>query len=289
MKGGTTMSRKLFAAVTTLAAVVTLAFATVAAATTSATTQAQRSPTTAGPTTAGTTTQVGTMTVQLQIKRFVKRGNRLFAVGTAIGRFNPTGANPQVTLAGADRHAFVVPVRKLKRLASAQRICPVLDLRLGPLDLNLLGLIVHLDPVHLSITADSEGGLLGSLLCSLSGPAPLARQAAKLTQAARRSGLATKGISLAAPLAQMPSSGGGSGGGSSLMTTSGAVSPMVLCNVLTLVLGPLDLNLLGLIVHLSGAAPTDPVVLVIVADSEGGLLGSLLCPGIAAPPPPPPA
>jgi hypothetical protein len=239
--------------------------------------------------TSGTTTQVGTMTVQLQIRRFVKRGNRLYAVGTAIGRFNPSDANAQAYATGMSRRAFVVPVRKLKRLASAQRICPILDLTLGPLDLNLLGLIVHLDRVRLTITADSEGGLLGSLLCGLSGPAPLAQQAAKLTRAARRSGLATKGISIAAPLVQQPSSGGGSGGGSSLMTTSGAVSPMVLCNVLTLVLGPLHLNLLGLIVHLSGAAPTDPVVLVIVADSEGGLLGRLLCPGIAAPPPPPPA
>jgi hypothetical protein len=45
----------------------------------------------------------------------------------------------------------------------------VLDLVLGPLDLNLLGLMVHLDKVHLVITADSEGGILGSLLCSLAG------------------------------------------------------------------------------------------------------------------------
>jgi hypothetical protein len=45
------------------------------------------------------------------------------------------------------------------------KICTVLDLTLGPLDLNLLGLMVHLDTVHLVITADSEGGLLGSLLC----------------------------------------------------------------------------------------------------------------------------
>jgi hypothetical protein len=51
-------------------------------------------------------------------------------------------------------------------------ICPILDLTLGPLDLNLLGLIVHLDTVHLVITADSEGGILGQLLCGLAGSAP---------------------------------------------------------------------------------------------------------------------
>jgi hypothetical protein len=49
--------------------------------------------------------------------------------------------------------------------ASPLAICTVLDLTLGPLDLNLLGLMVHLDRVHLLITADSNGGLLGGLLC----------------------------------------------------------------------------------------------------------------------------
>src|SRR5215210_535901 len=231
--------------------------------------------------TAGTT-QVGTMSVQLQIKRFIKRGGRLYGGGTAVGRFSPTAAYAHDYTAGTDRRAFVVPVRKLTRLASAQRICPILDLRLGPLDLNLLGLMVHLDETHLTITADSEGGLLGSLLCGLAGRrGPLAQQAAKLTRAAHRSGLATKGVSVAAPLFQ--ASGSGSGSGSGQMTSSGAVSPMAICTVLELTLGPLDLNLLGLRVHLSGAAPTDPVHLLITADSEGGILGSLLCPGIAGP------
>ena len=48
----------------------------------------------------------------------------------------------------------------------------MLDLTLGPLDLNLLGLMVHLDKVHLLITADPNGGMLGSLLCSLAGGIP---------------------------------------------------------------------------------------------------------------------
>lgn len=273
MKGGN-MSRKLFAAVTTLAAVVTLAFAAVATATSSAT--AQQAPQ-QSPTTAGTTTQVGAVAVQLQVKRFVKRGGRLFAVGTAVGSFNPTGASPQFNMTGTDRRAFVVRVHKLRRLTSAQRICPVLDLRLGPLDLNLLGLMVHLDQVHLTITADSNGGLLGSLLCSLSGRSPLGLQAAKLTRAAKRSGLATKGVSVTAPIYQASGSGGGSG----LTATPGAIRPMAICTVLELTLGPLDLNLLGLMVHLSGAGPNDPVHLLITANSEGGILGSLLCPGIA--------
>ena len=48
--------------------------------------------------------------------------------------------------------------------------CEVLDLVLGPLDLNLLGLQVHLDRVHLNITAvPGAGELLGNLLCAVAG------------------------------------------------------------------------------------------------------------------------
>jgi len=48
--------------------------------------------------------------------------------------------------------------------------CEILDLVLGPLDLNLLGLQVHLDRVHLNITAvPGAGELLGNLLCAVAG------------------------------------------------------------------------------------------------------------------------
>jgi hypothetical protein len=46
--------------------------------------------------------------------------------------------------------------------------CQILDLVLGPLNLNLLGLVVHLDTVHLNITAvPGPGNLLGNLLCGI--------------------------------------------------------------------------------------------------------------------------
>ena len=48
--------------------------------------------------------------------------------------------------------------------------CEILDLVLGPLDLNLLGLEIHLDVVHLNITAvPGAGNLLGNLLCAVAG------------------------------------------------------------------------------------------------------------------------
>jgi len=46
--------------------------------------------------------------------------------------------------------------------------CTILTLTLGPLDLNLLGLMVHLNQVVLNITAQpGPGNLLGNLLCSV--------------------------------------------------------------------------------------------------------------------------
>ena len=50
-----------------------------------------------------------------------------------------------------------------------QAVCQVLNLVLGPLHLNLLGLHIDLNQVVLNITADPNGGILGSLLCSLAG------------------------------------------------------------------------------------------------------------------------
>jgi len=53
---------------------------------------------------------------------------------------------------------------------AAAPACGILNLTLGPLDLNLLGLQVHLDRVVLNVTAQSgAGNLLGNLLCSVAG------------------------------------------------------------------------------------------------------------------------
>jgi hypothetical protein len=45
--------------------------------------------------------------------------------------------------------------------------CPILNLVLGPLHLDLLGLVVDLNQVHLTINAEPTGGVLGSLFCGL--------------------------------------------------------------------------------------------------------------------------
>lgn len=80
-----------------------------------------------------------------------------------------------------------VPVRSingtsLAGLASATQgpgACDILHLELGPLDLDLLGLQIHLDKIVLDIVAQpGPGNLLGNLLCAvaglLDGPDPIA-------------------------------------------------------------------------------------------------------------------
>jgi hypothetical protein len=81
----------------------------------------------------------------------------LTAVGTITGNVpTPTG-----DVVGSTTQAVSAPVQ-----VSAS--CEILNLVLGPLDLNLLGLVVHLDQVVLNITAvPGAGNLLGNLLCSV--------------------------------------------------------------------------------------------------------------------------
>jgi len=201
--------------------------------------------------------------VKYTIKKFVRRGHGLVAYGTATARY--TSESGAVKSSQPKRFVAAVAIRG-RHLAAAQRICPVLDLTLAPLDLNLLGLLIHLDRVHLTITADSNGGVLGSLLCGLSGNR-LTAQTQQLNWVVQQSGLSTGGLVVTASLQAAGSGGTG--------TSPKAVRPLVLCTVLDLALGPLHLNLLGLIVDLNR------VHLTITADSTGGILGQLLCPGIA--------
>jgi hypothetical protein len=76
------------------------------------------------------------------------------ANGTSLGNVSQTTTLP-VTTTGAAGAA-----------APAALACNVLNLVLGPLNLNLLGLVVTLNEVHLNITA-VPGSLLGDLLCDV--------------------------------------------------------------------------------------------------------------------------
>src|SRR6476620_10023380 len=80
---------------------------------------------------------------------------------TTTGTSVVQAANGKPLVAGASAPAAA---------AAAAGTCSILDLTLGPLHLDLLGLVVDLNQVHLQITAEQgSGNLLGNLLCAVAG------------------------------------------------------------------------------------------------------------------------
>lgn len=53
--------------------------------------------------------------------------------------------------------------------AQVAAVCQVLNLDIGRITLNLLGLVIDIVPISIDITADPVAGLLGQLLCALAG------------------------------------------------------------------------------------------------------------------------
>jgi hypothetical protein len=99
----------------------------------------------------------------LTLNRFTTLIGELAAQVTATATCEVTTATGVVTQT-TSTGTLTVP------LSSAQGSCEILDLVLGPVDLDLLGLVVHLDVVHLNITAEQgPGNLLGNLLCAVAG------------------------------------------------------------------------------------------------------------------------
>jgi hypothetical protein len=135
-----------------LLGIVTVLAATLAAFTSSAAAAPAAAPATGGITSSIPCEVAGTPTTcQLTVTSFTVVNGVLTAVGTV------TGGTPSVTV------PFSAPVQ-------ATGTCRILDLTLGPLHLDLLGLVVDLNQVHLLITAQQgPGNLLGNLLCAVAG------------------------------------------------------------------------------------------------------------------------
>lgn len=106
---------------------------------------------------AGTTSRGGKFTGTFVIQQFSVVNNQIVAVGTLTGTIQNGVGNVIGTI--------LRTIRMLITIGGAT--CDILHLELGPLDLNLLGLQVHLDKIVLDIDADPTGGLLGSLLCAV--------------------------------------------------------------------------------------------------------------------------
>lgn len=107
----------------------------------------------------GRTSDGGTMTGTLVPTGFAQKDGNLVLNGTLSG---------VLTDASGTTHTISATPTALP--VQLPGTCPILHLTLGPLDLNLLGLTVHLNRVVLDLTAISgPGNLLGNLLCAIAG------------------------------------------------------------------------------------------------------------------------
>ncbi|MDT0183464.1 ABC transporter substrate-binding protein [Microbacterium sp. ARD31] len=103
--------------------------------------------------------------------RTVERDGVLYMKGFLRGVIQDAG--PNTKFSGVQS----IPIKKINgsplangRVAANAAACDILNLVLGPLDLNLLGLEIHLQRVVLDIVAVAgAGNLLGNLLCAVAG------------------------------------------------------------------------------------------------------------------------
>jgi len=176
----------------------------------------------------------------------------------------------------AGQQAGTLTANLTTQAAPAAGECPILHLEIDELHLNLLGLHVDTSEICLDVTATDHQGLLGGLLCDLSG-----------------GGLNLGGIlgELGGVLGQVDTFLGDVdqlldnvlgqsfnvdsvfGGGGAAAQQNGHV-----CDILNLSLGPvnLDVPLLGVSVDLDNCH-NGPVTVDVTAHKGEGLLGNLLC------------
>ena len=155
----------------------------------------------------GTKNFKGTYTIE----RFVNRGGKLYSVGTLKGkvrgkrvtkenvRMPATVANASGAAARASQQPPPLPLPPLP----AGNACSILSLDLGPINLNLLGLVVRTNQIQLRIDAvQGPGNLLGNLLCGITGileperPGQHAARAARADPERAPGALATDRIAL---------------------------------------------------------------------------------------------
>jgi hypothetical protein len=110
-------------------------------------------------------------TGKLSVQTFELQGESIVAVAKLTGKVDKKQGKGTKKISRTVR----VPVTVTGQTADVQSqvICEILNLVLGPINLNILGLRLQTNTIRIRLTADSQGGLLGSLLCGLTGPIDL--------------------------------------------------------------------------------------------------------------------
>jgi hypothetical protein len=190
--------------------------------------------------------RVGKFTMATKITSVRATASGLVANGVVVGKLNAGGA--------------VIRDRAPARFRVSQRQqngrCNILALRLAPVHLALLGIRVDTSHISLDVTARRRGGVLGRLFCTLAN------------------------VELRFPRVAMARLNGRLDEAPIVTRSSAPVrvaSHQGTCQILNLILGPLHLDLLGLVVDLYGQTKSDPVQVTITGEPGHGLLGDLLC------------
>ncbi len=153
-----THRQRLLMIVATLVAALGLSFAGAGAASAAPSAPAAARPVTALATPVTGTADNGSFAGTFTPSRFSSRNGSLLATGVLTG----TVSDSSGAAIGTVTRTVSVPV------TVAAVTCQVLNLVLGPLHLDLLGLVIDLNQVHLVITAEqAPGNLLGNLLCAI--------------------------------------------------------------------------------------------------------------------------
>jgi hypothetical protein len=191
-------------------------------------------------------TPVGKFTMATKITSVRAAGEGLVANGVVVGKLNSGGT--------------VIRDRAPARFRVSQRQrngrCNILALRLAPVHLALLGVRVDTSHISLDVTARRRGGVLGQLFCALAN-AEVRFPRNAIARVNRRLDDAPIATRASAPIRVARHRG--------------------TCQILDLILGPLHLDLLGLVVDLYGRTKSDPVQVTITGEPGHGLLGDLLC------------
>ena len=112
----------------------------------------------------------GTFTGSLRILRFAVQNGKLVASGIVTGTLVDESGVSTAVIRTVTLPVSTGAATKAAAAPAALIACDILHLELGPLDLDLLGLVVHLDKVVLDIDAvPGAGNLLGNLLCAITG------------------------------------------------------------------------------------------------------------------------
>ena len=126
----------------------------------------------------GVVQSVGTLAGTMAISRFEIQDGALVAVGQLTGTVTDTAGNVVRTIvmqvawpvANASGSGVADAAASCDSASAAVAACDILNLVLGPLHLDVLGLVIDLNQVVLTITGTTgSGDLLGNLLCAITG------------------------------------------------------------------------------------------------------------------------